>query len=396
VRATLRTSALGGAALALAAAGFATWPGPARGEAGASWTLGPFTRDAAPVLGPDPQPVFRCPVRNEEVRWQERAAFNPAAVVRDGRVHLLFRAEDGSGEAGGTSRIGLAVSEDGRRFERQAEPVLYPADDFMMPYEWEGGCEDPRVVEREDGTYVMTYTAFDGTTARLAVATSGDLVHWTKHGLAFGKAADGRFRDLWSKSGALVCSLSTSGRLVATRIAGKYWMYWGESEVFTATSDNLVDWTPTEREDVLVKRVTRQRAGKPTVEVPGTRTSFKVVIAPRQGRFDSALVAPGPPPVLTARGILLLYNGSNSRASGDPTLPVAACAGGQVLLDPLDPTAVLARAEATFFRPDPSIAPRGEADGFSFLEALAFFRGRWLLYYGVAGSRIGVAEYTPP
>jgi len=128
----------------------------------------------------------------------------------------------------------------------------------MMPYEWEGGCEDPRVVEREDGTYVLTYTAFDGVTARLAVATSSDLVHWTKHGLAFGKAAGGRFKDLWSKSGSIVSALSPSGRLVAARIDGTYWMYWGESDIFAATSDNLVDWTPVEREDVLVKRLTRQ------------------------------------------------------------------------------------------------------------------------------------------
>jgi predicted GH43/DUF377 family glycosyl hydrolase len=32
-----------------------------------------------------------------------------------------------------------------------------------------GGCEDPRVVEDEEGTYWLMYTAFDGHVARLSV-----------------------------------------------------------------------------------------------------------------------------------------------------------------------------------------------------------------------------------
>jgi predicted GH43/DUF377 family glycosyl hydrolase len=357
--------------------------------------LGPFVRHPAPVLGPRPEAVFHCPVRNAAVRWEEKDVFNPAAVVREGKVHLLYRAEDGVGRFAGTSRIGLATSADGVAFERRPEPVLYPDDDFMMPYEWEGGCEDPRVVEREDGTYVMTYTAFDGTTARLAVATSRDLVHWTKHGLAFGKAADGRYKDLWSKSGAVVCARGDSSRLVAVRIDGRYWMYWGESDIFAATSENLVDWTPVEREDVLVKKLTHLGAGRYRVETPGTRASFKVVVSTRRGRFDSGLVEPGPPALVTPRGILFLHNAANDRAHGDATLPDGAYAGAQVLLDPADPTAVLARATAPFFRPESAGETTGQTANVAFLEGLVFFQGRWLLYYGMADSRIGLAEHRP-
>lgn len=49
-------------------------------------------------------------------------------------------------------------------------------------YEYETrGCEDPRIV-KIDGIYFMTYTAYDGTTARLSLATSNDLKIWQKHG----------------------------------------------------------------------------------------------------------------------------------------------------------------------------------------------------------------------
>ena len=365
-----------GLAVLLAAVGGR--PAPAFGaEALEAWMLGPFARNPAPVLAPRPEAIFRCPVRGADVRWEAQDVFNPAAVVREGKVYMVYRAQDDVGRPAGTSRIGLAVSTDGLVFERRPQPVLFPDDDFMMPYEWEGGCEDPRLVESEDGTYLMTYTAFDGATARLAVATSRDLVHWTKHGLAFGRAAGGRFRDLWSKSGAVVSALSPSGRIVAARVDGKYWMYWGDTDIFAATSENLVDWTPVERG--------RGTAGG---------TCLKVVVPTRRGRFDSALVEPGPPPLVDSRGILLLHNAMNDLPNGDASLPDRAYAGGQVLLDPADPTAVLARAKAPFFRPELAAERAGQVPNVTFLESLVFFEGRWLLYYGMADSRIGVAVTT--
>ena len=379
------------AALAVLAAASPTTRG-ASTEPVEAWMLGPFARRAEPILAPREDAVFRCPVRNADVRWESKDVSNPAAVVRDGKVHLLYRAQDSVGRPAGTSRIGLATSADGLAFERRPQPVLFPDDDFMMPYEWEGGCEDPRVVEGEDGTYVMTYTAFDGTTARLAVATSRDLVHWTKHGLAFGKAASGRFRDLWSRSGAVVAALQPSGRIVAARIEGKYWMYWGDNDILAATSDNLADWTPVEREDV--RKPARAEGGSSRVGTPAC-TSLKAVVPTRHGRFDSALVEPGPPPLVTPRGILFLHNASNDRLNGDGALPDRAYTGGQVLLDPADPTAVLARATAPFFRPESAVETAGQAPKITLLEGLVFFQGRWLLYYGTADSRIGVAEHRP-
>lgn len=73
----------------------------------------------------------------------------------------------------------------------------------IFRYEWEGGCEDPRVVEF-NSTYYMTYTAYDGDLARLMVATSRDLLSWTKFGSVFRLAGDGVFIDMWSKSGSVV------------------------------------------------------------------------------------------------------------------------------------------------------------------------------------------------
>jgi beta-1,2-mannosidase len=47
-----------------------------------------------PILGPDSSTSFLCPVRKKPVLWEEKDVFNPAAVVKDGFVYLLYRAED--------------------------------------------------------------------------------------------------------------------------------------------------------------------------------------------------------------------------------------------------------------------------------------------------------------
>ena len=47
-----------------------------------------------PVLGPIEETSFRCPVRRKEVNWEAKDVFNPAAVVKDDKVYLLYRAED--------------------------------------------------------------------------------------------------------------------------------------------------------------------------------------------------------------------------------------------------------------------------------------------------------------
>ncbi len=154
-----------------------------------TWAMGPFTRPegANPAIRPNPASLFRCPIRNDDVRWEALHTFNPAAIVKDNSVYILYRAEDDSGKmtiGHHTSRLGLARSSDGVHFQREPEPIVFPARDSQQKREWQGGCEDPRLVENEYGTYVLMYTQWNNKVPRLAVATSNDLRHWEKHGPA--------------------------------------------------------------------------------------------------------------------------------------------------------------------------------------------------------------------
>jgi predicted GH43/DUF377 family glycosyl hydrolase len=343
----------------------------------------PFTKnlEVNPCLNPSDSLVFYCPVRQADVRWEEKDVFNPASVVKGDTLFLLYRAEDTIGIYNGTSRIGLAYSLDGYRFEKEPQPVLFPDNDEYEKYEWEGGCEDPRLVEDENGTYYLTYTAYDGDKARLFVATSIDLRNWKKHGSVFKNAGE-EYVSMWSKAGSIV-SRQENGRMIATKINQQYWMYWGESNIYMATSDNLIDWTPLLETDPQKMQLDIMR--KYTV-------AFQSLFSTREGKFDSELVEPGPPALITEQGILFIYNSKNSPTFGDKNLADGTYAAGQIILDKNDPTKVLHRMDNWFITPDKPFEITGQVNNVCFVEGLAFFKDKWLLYYGTADSKIAVAE----
>jgi beta-1,2-mannosidase len=350
-----------------------------------AWALLPFGKvdSVNPVLSAEPSLVFTCPIRQQVVKWAEKDVFNPATVVRHDTLFLLFRAEDSIGRFAGTSRIGLAYSTDGLHFTPYPEPVLYPQEDVFKKWEWEGGCEDPRVVQDEKGTYYMTYTSYDGDKARLLVASSPDLVHWTKHGPAFSQAHSGKYENFWSKSGAIV-SRYEGENIIATKVNGKYWMYWGDQNIWAATSNDLVNWTP-------VVDSTQRLTDMELRGIAKNAPELKVVFGPRRGKFDSDLVEPGPPALLTDSGIVLIYNSRNIPSLGDPTLPEGTYAAGQILMDRNDPTRVLDRLPQYFMRPDRPYEISGQVNHVCFVEGLVRFHDHWHLYYGTADSKIAVA-----
>ncbi|WP_420603296.1 glycoside hydrolase family 130 protein [Flagellimonas sp.] len=338
-----------------------------------SWMMGPFKRaqDAQPIIQKDSTSSFEDPIKNQKVFWESMATFNPAAIVKDNMIHVFYRAEEKLGEkeiGGHTSRIGLAISPDGINYIKNEHPIFYPDLDNQQENEWPGGVEDPRLVETEQGSYVLTYTQWNRKVPRLAIATSTNLVQWEKHGPAFKNHKEGKYHRQETKSGAIVTKLK-NGKLVAAKIDGKYWMYYGVPHVWLASSENLIDWTPVE-----------------TYE--GT---LAPVLSPRPGYFDSWLVEAGPPPIITENGIVVLYNAGNSKNIGVKELGNRIYTGGQALFDSKEPWKLLDRCETPFIKPELPFEKSGQyADGTTFLEGLVLFNGTWYLYYGTADSMVGV------
>lgn len=329
-----------------------------------NWQLTGFVKADSinPILSPSAKETFVCPLQQKPVAWNEKNVLNPAAVVKDGKVYLLYRSQDSAM----TSRLGLAVSDDGLHFTKMKAPVLYPDNDSMKIYEWKGGVEDPRLVETEDGRYILTYTSYDGKTARLCIASSTDLQHWTKQGLVL---KDEKYKDAWSKSGAIVTE-QKGNKIIAAKINGRYWMYFGDTDLFMASSNDLLHWTVLENDE-----------SKKMVSV----------LQPRAGYFDSRLVEPGPFALLQPQGILLIYNSSNAANNNDTSLPKFTYSAAQALFDKTQPWKLINRSNTYFIHPDKPYEKVGEVNEVCFVEGLVYFNSKWFLYYGTADSKIAVA-----
>jgi predicted GH43/DUF377 family glycosyl hydrolase len=105
-----------------------------------NWLMGPFIRPSGinPIISPIKESVFECPMQKQKINWETLHTFNPAAVVIDNKIFLLYRAEDDKSKkrlGGHTSRLGLAESYDGLHFKHMSRPVFYPIDDSHKTFE---------------------------------------------------------------------------------------------------------------------------------------------------------------------------------------------------------------------------------------------------------------------
>jgi beta-1,2-mannosidase len=282
--------------------------------------------------------------------WESAGTFNPAVVRHEGKFVMLYRAQDSAG----TSRLGYAESNDGIHFTRRAQPVLSPETE----YEKNGGVEDPRL-QIIDGTYYLTYTGYNKRDAQLCLATSHDLVHWERKGVIL-PAHKGNWNKGWTKSGAIV----------PEKIDGKYWMYWlgtaadKTDQMGLSYSTDLLHWTEATATPVLPRR---------------------------PGQFDSRVVEPGPPPILTDRGIVLIYNGADDKL---------VYRTGVAVFDRSDPRKLISRSDEPIFTPEKDWEKTGQVPNVIFVEGMVQLeeqtksgsRRRFLFYYGAADKYVGVAE----
>lgn len=303
--------------------------------------LGPFTPyEGNPILTPQGQ------------GWESGSVYNPAAVVVDDRVALLYRAHADDI----VSHVGLAWSDDGVTFTREAEPVLSPTEDYDSQ-----GAEDPRVT-RIDDTYYLTYTGWDGHTALLCLATSTDLHNWTKHGPLFPD-----FDTFQPQGHGQTGPWSKAGGILPQPVDGTYLMYFGEGSIWVATSEDLLHWTPITPDD----------------EPP--------VMAPRRGTFSDFLVEVGPPPMVMDNGlVLLIHNAAIKNPDGSVRYTA-----GQALFDPARPTEILAELTRPWIEPTAFEDLHGLVSNVTFVEGLVWFRDQWFAYYGQSDSTLGVATYAP-
>jgi predicted GH43/DUF377 family glycosyl hydrolase len=282
--------------------------------------------------------------------WESKYVLNAGGLRINGRAYLFYRAvgEDD------VSRIGLAISSDGLELEeRLPEPVFSPI--------WEEekkGCEDPRVVRIDDRIY-MLYTAYDGVTAQIALASIScqDFLArrwggWVRHGMVF--------PGVWNKDAILFPAKFNGKYALYHRIIPSIWLTY---------SDELSCPWPTEH--------------------------HRIVIGPRSGMmWDAMKIGAGTQPLLTRYGWLIIYHGVDySRVYRL----------GVLVVSPDDPGEVLYRSPNAILEPETpyEIGKPGQ----SWVPNVVFTCGavpredkeildaedEILVYYGAADTVIGVA-----
>jgi predicted GH43/DUF377 family glycosyl hydrolase len=221
-------------------------------------------------------------------------------------------------------------------------------------------------VIRVNGTFYLTYTAYDNTTARLCLATSPDLLHWTKYGPMLPNVTDVLYnwqdpltsvtpRQGWSKSGAILNERQPDG---------SYHMHFGDSFLYFANSSDLIHW-----------------------HVVYDQAPF----APKLNVWEQALMESAAPPAKTRDGMWLkFYNGV---ATGLGGYKPSQYSTGQMLIDPVNSPLgpPVARLESPILQPTSVREVEGQVDNVVFSEGLVQFRGQWFLYFGQGDAFLGVA-----
>ena len=229
-----------------------------------------------------------------------KKVYNSTALKHDDVYYLFFR---GVGDDW-ISRIFLATSKDGLNFDIIKEPVISPDSDWDAK-----GCEDPRITH-VGNKFWISYTAYDGTTARSAVASSDNLYDWTKHGFIFPEMSHPQREDLpneWHKSAAMF----------PEKFNDKYLLLYGDNHIWSAGSTNLINWSP----------------------------NHQPIISAREGFFDAAYVEMGPAPIKTNKGWLVIYHGIDKFDSN------RSYRLGAALLDLNNPLAVIWRCKTAILEP---------------------------------------------
>lgn len=136
--------------------------------------------------------------------------------------------------------------------------------------------------------------------------------------------------------------------------------YFGDKDIYFAWSSDLIRWTPG------------------PVDQP--------VMRPQPETYTEELLEPGPPPLITENGYILLIHNS---AAHDPDGKLIHRAG-QALIDPAAPTAELARLTKPFLVPETPEEISGQVNNVVFVEGLVAYKREWFLYCGQGDAGVGV------
>ncbi len=314
--------------------------------------------------------VLNRPVSNPVLKpitqhsWEAFATFNPAAILLDEKVHLLYRAQGYDG----LSVLGYATSADGIHInERRSEPVFIPARAgrgrrgtkgyIHVSGGGTGGCEDPRLVEI-DGTLYLIYVSFDG------INPPGVALSYiaTKDFLAK------RFRFSRPKLISRPGQIQKNWVLFPKKIRGKYVLLHGISPKIRI---EYIDDPKLLGDGTFIESLSSHGGGG-------------YVEATRLRAWDNIVRGAGAPPLWTPYGWLMFYHGMDMRDPGKYKV-------GVMLLDLENPETILRRSLEPVLEPETEYENGGHKRGVIYVCGAVIKDEKLFVYYGAADHTSAVA-----
>lgn len=297
--------------------------------------------------------------------WESKAVFNPAAVVEDGKVHLLYRAVGDSD----MSVLGYASSINGVDFEERLDQPAYipradfeggfhvkskPSSGYSSPYQsgggGYGGCEDPRLTRIDDRFY-LTYVAYDGgSPPRVALSSI---------------SVEDFLNKVWKWKEPVLISppgvVDKNAVVFPEKVNGKYVVL---HRIFP---------------NILVDFVDDLDAFDGSTFLKG-----EYAIRPTRTGWDNRKVGAGAPPIKTKDGWLLIYHSVGEADPGKYKM-------GAMLLDLQDPTKVLYRTVSPILAPDENAENEGWKSGVAYPCGAVILNDLLYVYYGGADTVVCAA-----
>ncbi len=318
---------------------------------------------------------------------------NPgSARDADGTLYLLPRLV----AAGNRSRVGLArvLTRDGVPVGVEREGVVLAPDAGWERARTHGGVEDPRITWiQELGTHVMTYVAYGPLGPRTALAVATDLRDWKRLGpLQFGyqPALDIDLNHFTNKD-VVFFPEPVPGRDGRPSFAALHRPTWDLDLVGAGIGTYLPAGLTDDRPGIWMSSVP---VGEVLADITAlTRLRDHRLVALPEFPFEELKIGAGPPPLRVPEGWLLLHHGVTGRLlPGVDHQPLVNYAAGAMILAADDPGVVLARTSSPLLTAELTEERSGIVPNVVFPTAVEQIAGRQFVFYGMADSRIGVAE----
>lgn len=319
-------------------------------------------------------------LKKTNLEFESRAVLNPAVIEKDQIIHLFYRAVDNNH----ISSIGHCILSSPLIVTyRNDRPIIVPE------YSYESkGMEDPRI-SMIDGLYFLTYTAFDGVNAMGALATSSDLLHFTKKGIIVPQINRNEFCDLTAIDKAPMSQCNVN--ITKPEPNNNYEMLWDKDLVFFSRKINgKFYFLHRLKPDIQIASVLKlSQLNSQYWKDYFLDFKNNIVISPMY-MHEASYIGAGCPPIETVFGWILIYHGVHKKNEDNI---YSACVA---LLDLNHPEIEIARLPYPLFSPNTTWETQGEVNNVCFPTGSLLDGDTLYIYYGAADKNIACASLNFP